>query len=598
MVGGGFPPIDNLRWSTYVGHTMGDQYHGVTVWNDLQYACAASESAEFPITEGAFQEDQFGDRNPVWSRFKADHTMDYITYYGGVAGEGAAHDIYVYEGNVYLAGYTDAPDLWIEEVIGADNDATLSGSLDGFVARFDGFGFPTWSRYTGGTGFHDRATGIYVDNNGIWISGQTGSEGGFPFANPGGGAYYVDAPEGIVDAFVMKFGNDLTLDWSTRYGGESNDVALQILRDVWGRIWVSGDTRSSDFPTATSTGLTAADNTLGGDLDDFIIRFAANGTVEWSSYIGGNDTEWNVSIGKPKLSIAPNLNVFFCGTTASTDLPTIYNSATWLDDTQNGNDDGYILQFDYNTMVAEWATYVGGTQQDQIFGCFANEDNGLFVVGQAGSADLDLIPVSDAYYQQEATVLGNGFQAEDAFILHYKPSLEADWFTYWGGTSFFQGEHPYDLYVGNNLLYIVGSTDQEYLDQLGTGDVTIPLVDFGGDSYFDETYNGDYEDVFICMFDIDIITPVQELAQAGEQNMLHVYPSPANGSIRITYTSSGLHPTEIEIIDVSGRIVSSLTWPTSQGILTVDVSKLTLGIYTIEALYERTRVATIKFQKH
>ncbi len=144
----------------------------------------------------------------------------------------------------------------------------------------------------------------------------------------------------------------------------------------------------------------------------------------------------------------------------------------------------------------------------------------------------------------------------------------------------------------------MGSTDQEYLDQLGTGDVTIPLVDFGGDSYFDETYNGDYEDVFICMFDIDIITPVQELAQAGEQNMLHVYPSPANGSIRITYTSSGLHPTEIEIIDVSGRIVSSLTWPTSQGILTVDVSKLTLGIYTIEALYERTRVATIKFQKH
>jgi hypothetical protein len=78
----------------------------------------------------------------------------------------------------------------------------------------------------------------------LWWGGPT-STSGFPLANPpGGGAYYDDTYDGgIYDAFIAKFsGSNLSLVWSTYFGGMIMDWATSVAVDGSGNVFVVGRT--------------------------------------------------------------------------------------------------------------------------------------------------------------------------------------------------------------------------------------------------------------------------------------------------------------------------------------------------------------------
>jgi hypothetical protein len=99
-----------------------------------------------------------------------------------------------------------------------------------------------WGTYFGGSGL-DYATSVAVDGSGnVFVVGRTYSNSGFPLANPpGGGAYYDNTLGGFQDAFIAKFsGGNLSLEWSTYFGGNGSDGAYSVAVDGSGDVFVVG----------------------------------------------------------------------------------------------------------------------------------------------------------------------------------------------------------------------------------------------------------------------------------------------------------------------------------------------------------------------
>src|SRR5439155_25512588 len=96
--------------------------------------------------------------------------------------------------------------------------------------------------YLGGSG-SDDGNSVAVDSLGnAWISGDTTSTN-FPTMAPrqGGNA-------GGTDSFVSKFSGTGQLLFSTFLGGGGTDFATAIAVDANGNAFVTGNTRSTDFP--------------------------------------------------------------------------------------------------------------------------------------------------------------------------------------------------------------------------------------------------------------------------------------------------------------------------------------------------------------
>ena len=78
--------------------------------------------------------------------------------------------------------------------------------------------------------------------------------------------------------------NGSTLLYSTYIGGSGNDGGTSVAVDRIGNAYVTGGTRSSNFPTVN-----AYNSTYGGEEDCFVLKLSPDGsTLLFSTYIGGD----------------------------------------------------------------------------------------------------------------------------------------------------------------------------------------------------------------------------------------------------------------------------------------------------------------------
>ncbi|MBI4635085.1 MAG: SBBP repeat-containing protein [Candidatus Rokubacteria bacterium] len=119
-----------------------------------------------------------------------------------------------------------------------------------------------------GTSVDDQGSGIAVDGSGnAYVTGETLSTN-FPTASA-----VQPASGGGTDAFVTKLDpTGATLVYSTYLGGSSTDGSFAIAVDGSGNAYVTGETLSTNFPTAS-----AAQPALGGFGDAFIARISEAG---------------------------------------------------------------------------------------------------------------------------------------------------------------------------------------------------------------------------------------------------------------------------------------------------------------------------------
>ncbi|MBU6392413.1 MAG: SBBP repeat-containing protein, partial [Planctomycetes bacterium] len=198
------------------------------------------------------------------------------TFLGGYTDDSARAVAMATDGSVYVTGQTESLDF--PTTSGAYN--TFYSNGDAFVSKVSGdLKRLLASTFLGGAD-DDVGNSIAICSDGsIYVAGYTASSD-FPVTP---NAY--DTSKGVyIDAFISKLSGDLKkLLASTFLGGYYRDRARSIAIDSGGNIYVTGETRSSDFPTTPG----AYDISHNGDadipdtFDVFVSRF--DGSLSASS---------------------------------------------------------------------------------------------------------------------------------------------------------------------------------------------------------------------------------------------------------------------------------------------------------------------------
>ncbi|MFK8013899.1 MAG: SBBP repeat-containing protein [Gammaproteobacteria bacterium] len=380
------------------------------------------------------------------------------TYLGG-SGPDRVQDIAVdASGRMVVTGSTGSLDFPIATPIGS----TPSGGTDIFVARFapDGQSLE-FATYVGGTGA-DNPHQVAIDAAGnILLAGYTSSPD-FPTMNAvqpgflGGGL--VDS-----DAFVAKLDpTGASLVYSTYLGGTGPvdpffgfEWIRGLTVDAAGNAFVVGETSSFDFPATDSVGGRACLEGEAGAVsvligDAFVAKFSPSGALEFAACVGGSERDTGRGI-----DLAVDGAIHIVGFTRSSDYPVSAGAfQTTLAEPGSGLYDVHVTRLDPSGVNIDWASLVGGTDNEFAQQLRVTADSSSVVIGSSSSDDF---PTSAGAYQpNRAAIAADGISDSIVFRLGAGGST-LSFGTYLGGTG---QEFGWGLDLDENERIYVSSTTE------------------------------------------------------------------------------------------------------------------------------------------
>lgn len=167
--------LSALVYSTYLGGTGTDEAESIRI--DASFnACIAgyTQSADFPVTPGAFQTTFGGVQDAFVTRLSADGSnLVFSTYLGGSSTDTGNAVAVNSTGHVYVSGATDSVNFPITPNV---IPSSLTGTTDWFISMLSADGSSLLvSYYVGGTA-NQQARGMIVDGQGaVYVVGDTTS---------------------------------------------------------------------------------------------------------------------------------------------------------------------------------------------------------------------------------------------------------------------------------------------------------------------------------------------------------------------------------------------------------------------------------------
>ncbi len=270
--------------------------------------------------------------------------------YGGEFDEEAFDLVAFADGGAVLAGTTAS--------MGA-------GDVDALLIRTDACGARLWARAYGTAGFDDARGVVALAGGDLAVAGRTAGVGG-------------DS-----DAWLMRTNATGTPKWSFRYGGPSDELAVDLAALAGGGVVAVGSTFSE------GPGTPKHDNLLVLRVDDL-------GAVLWARTLGGTQNDSGFAVAAFKNSAGQNGGIVVAGASESAGA---------------GNDDIWLISLEPDGNFL-WS-YVYGSPADDEARAVAFAPDGGFTV--AGFTD------------------GFGATLSDAFALHVNAIGHVQWFARYGG---------------------------------------------------------------------------------------------------------------------------------------------------------------------
>lgn len=368
-----------LLYSTYLGGN--DNTQGLAITADSSgsaYVAGLTFASDFPTTPGAFDTVLNGTGDAFVTKFNSTGTaLVYSTYLGG-SGQDEGRGITVDGlGSAYVTGLTPSADF--PTTAGAFQTVLL-GTTSAFVTKLNALGTGLiYSTYLGGSG-GDEGSAIVVENTtgNVYLTGTTDSID-FP-TTPGA---FATGLSGIFDVFVTKLNAaGSALIYSTYLGGSLEDFGSGIAIDTLGSAYVTGETRSLNFPTTPGAFSTVFN---GGLNDAFVTKLNASGTaLAFSTYLGGSSGELGFSIAVDASNFA-----YVTGLTSSPNFPTTPDS---FDPTKNPNGEGFVTKFNLTGAGLVYSTFIGGNGDDQPQGIAVDPFGNAIITGITNSTDFPVTP--------------------------------------------------------------------------------------------------------------------------------------------------------------------------------------------------------------
>jgi hypothetical protein len=195
------------------------------------------------------------------------------------------------------------------------------------------------------------------------------------------------------------------LAYATFLGGEYTERGRGIAVDRAGAAYVTGETRSTDFPAGPGY-----DTTYNGGGDAFVVKLNAAGTgLAYATFLGGNGgSESGYGIAVDGMGAA-----YVTGYTYSANFPTTPGA---FDTTYNGGGeyglDAFVVKLNATGTDLTYATFLGGGDDDWVWGVAVDGLGAAYVTGNTYSFDFPTTP--GAF---DTTYNGGGDYKGDAFVV-------------------------------------------------------------------------------------------------------------------------------------------------------------------------------------
>ncbi len=455
----------NLDYSTLLGGSSFEQ--GNSIARDSQgniYLTGNTNSTDFPVTANAVQNSFGGGESFGGDAFVAkispEGNLLYSTYIGG-SGDEFGTDIAVDNaGNIYISGTTTSANFPTVNALQSNyNGGQFFG--DAFVTKISADGSTIlYSTYLGGQD-DDESNAIAVDNSGnVYVAGNTGGVSPFPLQPIPGVGDFPTTPNARQDRLASDFNRDVfvskispdggNLVYSTLLGGNDFDVPNDLVLDSSGNVYITGNTRSPDFPVVNAT-----QGTLGGDRDVFIAQLNSDGSdLLYSSFYGAGDGDTGEGIALDNAG-----NIYVSGSSGTRiiggdaavppegDFPTFNAFQSTFG---GGGSDGIIIKINSDRSLG-YATYLGRDSGEFATKIAVDSAGSAYVTGNTSSGIFPpLLLEGDSPF-------GDLGFPDDAFVTKVSTNGGLEYSISVGGSSSEQGN---DIVLDDaGRAYIVGSTN-------------------------------------------------------------------------------------------------------------------------------------------
>ena len=420
-----------IVYSTYLGG-MGDDYgFGIAVDSyGNAYVVGMTSSIDFPLSSP--YQGVYGGGDIFITKFNAAGTgLIYSTYlgggylwYGGTFPSGyIAVDRY---GNAYVTGQTSSTDFPLKSPIYTTGNS--------FVTKINASGSQlVYSTYLGND--YSSASDIAVDTSGNAY--VTGTAYEYPYYG---------------DAFVIKINAAGTaLVYSKIFGGSMLDLANDIAVDGSGNAYITGETSSYDFPvTSKALRKTITD---GGNPDAFVVKINSKGTVVYSTYLGGNNTQE----GGMGIAADSKGNAYVTGWTSVANYPGDFPIAPSNNPMSSGgsNCNAFVTKLNSTGSGLVYSILLGRDGDDDGIAIAVDKSGNAYVTGTTDSPDFPIVNPID----NTCGPSGENFcETHDAFISKINATGTAFVYsTYLGGDSSYERGNGIAV-DSNGNAYVTGET--------------------------------------------------------------------------------------------------------------------------------------------
>ncbi|MCL1876546.1 hypothetical protein FWF74_00675 [Candidatus Saccharibacteria bacterium] len=207
---------------------------------------------------------QKGDEDAIIVKYDSDGELKWVKSFGGSDADRFNSAAPTSDGGFIAAGISCSTD--------GDFAAHNNGSCDAIIAKFNVNATLQWYKNFGGSDYDEFESIALAPGGGYIAVGYSSSnDGDLLGMNNGGG-----------DAVIAKFSSNGTLEWRKTFGGSDFDEFTSVAASPSGGYAAVGYSQSNNGDLA---GLNQ------GDDDAIVVKFSANGTLEWNKNFGGSSYE-------------------------------------------------------------------------------------------------------------------------------------------------------------------------------------------------------------------------------------------------------------------------------------------------------------------
>lgn len=399
---------------------------------------------------------------------------------------------------------------------------------EGFIAAFSLNNMNlVWSTLFGGASPDEiRSLKVVYDQNnqkGIYIGGfSLSSDPGsgsypapitshptaiFPFANPGGGAFFQNSthdPQKPFNSFLAKFNAQHQLEWSTFLG-------------------------------KSATG---------------IVNIATNSDKE--IFVASNSVLYQDAAPSSAAANTQGL------------VPTYDNGSAYFEAPVNNNQHLYLARFGQDKKL-KWATYLYGGDSTNVYYPsniyprvpMAIDNQGrIYISSYLAKVNAPVLSMPNMYWQpQNASVGTNDPDPFDTYLMAFNPNGQRAWATFFGGT---YSPSNYPIQSASDVVtdLAVSSDSKLYINGY-TACPNSPYVTCNGAYNYCDQQLTPMEDCFIARFNVaGIPTGIREARLP--QGSVAVYPNPVQETLAVNLFTQ---------INTSGRCTLRLVNPIGQTVL-------------------------------